>query len=242
MSLAPLTPRTSDGKPVHMPNIFPGPVTLYYAGAADHASNGRGAGDAFVLSSTVAEDKTLEFQFNDWVYMAGGYLHWNGAIPGDWVSMKLFAPATPITAASGGNTGNCNIVSGILVPAAGNGAYNVDLSQAVPVPAQAAAAGDAEGSANGYWDWDEPQTGRGTITASSTPGAAKWHLIPAQIDLARFVCKMPLLNNSRLDATIPAIKPKKILPQWKLQVLLHNSSTKALDLTWTLLTARVKTV
>lgn len=238
--MTPLTPRTSDGKPVFLPNIFPGPVLLYYAGSADHATNGRGAGDLFWISSTQAEDKTQEFQFNDWVYLAGGFLRFAGAVCGDWVSMKLYAPATPVTPASG--DGNCNIVSGILVPAAGNGAYNVDLTQAVPVPAQAASTGDNEGSANGYWDWDEPQTGKGTVTASATPGAAKWHLVPAQIDLARFVSKMGLSGDGSMNTTIPAIKPKKILPHWKIQVLLHNSTAKSLDLTWTLVMARVKTV
>ena len=241
MPLPPLTPRSSDGKPILLPNIFPGPVVLYYAGSADHATNGRGAGDVFLLSSTQAEDKALEFAFNDWVYLAGGYIRWTGAVAGDWVSMKLIAPATPVTAAPQ-NDGNCNIVSGIIVPAAANGAYNVDLTQAVPVPAQAAATGDTEGGPNGYWDWDEPQTGKGTVTPSGTPGSAKWHLVAAAVDLTRFVSKLPMLGNGELDAMIPAIKPKKILPHWKMRVDLHNSTAKSLDLTWLLVTARVRSV
>lgn len=234
-------PKTADGKPIYLPNIFPGPVVLYYAGCGDHATNGRGAGDLFLISSNQVEDKSLEFAFNDWVYLAGGYIRWKGAVAGDWVSMKLIAPATPVTAASN-NDGNCNVVNGVIVPAAGNGAYNVDLASAVPVPAQAAATGDDEGSSNGYWDWTEPQTGKGTVTASATPGAAKWHLIAASIDLTQFVAKMPLLGDNDLDAMIPAIKPKKILPHWKLHVDLHNSTAKQLDLCWVLVTARVKSV
>lgn len=204
-------PKTADGKPIYLPNIFPGPVSLYYAGSADHPTNGRGEGALFLLDSSTTETAELEFSFNDWVYLAGGYLRWQNAVAGDHVSMRLVAPATPVTPAAS-NDGNCNVVSGVIVPAAGNGAYNVDLSQAVPVPALAVATGDDEGPSNGYWDWDEPQTGKGTVTASSTPGAAKWHLIAAQITLARFVSKMAILGTSSFDATIPAIKPKKILP------------------------------
>lgn len=234
-------PKTADGKPIYLPNIFPGPVVLYYAGSADHATNGRGAGDSFLITSTQAEDATFEFNFNDWVYLAGGYMQWSGAVAGDWVSMKLKAPATPVTAAAQ-NDGNCNVVNGVIVPAAGNGAYNVDLTQAVPVPAQAAATGDDEGSTNGYWDWTEPQTGKGTVTASGAPGAAKWHLIAADVDLTRFVSKLQLLGSSQLDVTLSAIKPKKILPHWKLHVTLHNSTAKTLSFVWLLVTARVKSV
>lgn len=234
-------PKTADGKPIYLPNIFPGPVVLYYAGCGDHVTNGRGAGDLFLISSTQAEDKHLEIAFNDWIYLAGGYIRWTGAVAGDWVSMKLVAPATPVTAAPQ-NDGNCNVTNGVITPAAGNGAYNVDLSQAIPVPALAVATGDAEGEPNGYWDWTEPQEGKGTVAASATPGSAKWHLIAAEITLTRFVSKMPLLGNDDLDAMIPAIKPKKILPHWKMRVDLHNSTAKALDLAWVLVTARVKSV
>lgn len=233
-------PKTADGKPIYLPNIFPGPVVLYYAGSADHATNGRGQGDMFIISSSAAEDKYLEFSFNDWVYLAGGYIKWTGAQAGDYVSMKLIAPATPVTAAPQ-NDGNCNVVNGIIVPADGDGAYDVNLDDAVPVPAQATATGDDEGLPNGYWDWSEPQTGKGTVTVGEV-GKARWHLLASSVDLTRFVSKMPLLGNSELDAMIPAIKPKKILPHWKLRVDLHNSAAKNLDLVWILVTARVKTV
>lgn len=237
-------PKTADGKPIYLPNIFPGPVVLYYAGSSDHPTNGRGAGDSFLISTTQAEDAVFEFSFNDWVYLAGGYMHWQNAVAGDWVSMKLKAPATPVTAAPG-NNGNCNLVNGVvIVPAAGNGAYNVDLTQAVPIPAQASATGDDEGPPNGYWDWEEPQIGKGTVTASATPGAAKWQLLAVDIDLTRFVSKMQLLGTNRLDVMIPAIKPKKILPQWKIRVDLHSASARdpALNFVWLLVTARVKSV
>ncbi len=238
-------PKTSDGKPIYLPNIFPGPVVLYYTGSADHATNGRGAGDQFLMTATSSGDTTLEFGFNDWIYLAGGYMHWENAVAGDWVSMKLKAPATSVTAAPS-NDGNCNVVNSVvIVPAAGNGAYNVDLTTAVPIPAQATATGDEEGPPNGYWDWDEPQTGKGTITASASPGTSKWQLLTVAVDLTRFVSKLQIYGDRELDVTIPAIKPKKILPQWKLQVDLHNSTNKTLSplsFSWLLVTARVKSI
>jgi hypothetical protein len=235
------SPKTSDGKSIVLNNLFPGSVLLYYTGSADHATNGRGEGAQFNIVSDQIETKELEFGFNDWVYLAGGSCKWKDGVVGDSVCFKLIAPATPITAAPQ-NDGNCNLVSGILVPAAGNGAYNVDLTQAVLVPALAAATGDYEGNPNGYWDWDEPQTGRGTITPSTTPGSAKWHLVPAAIDLARFICKLQLMGTESVDLMLPAIKPKKILPHWKLKVVLHNTTAKTLSLTWLLVSARVKNV
>jgi hypothetical protein len=241
MTLKALTPRTSDGKPILMPNIFPGPVTLYYAGAGDVPGGARGAGDLFIIQSTQVEDKTLDFGFNDWVYAAGGYIRWSNAVPGDYISLQLFAPATPVTQA-GNNDGNCNVVNGVIIPAAGNGAYNVDLTQAVPVPAFGTATQDDELPTNGYWDWDAPQTGKGNITASATPGTANWHLIAAQVDLARFVNRFPLTGTSGVDITVPAIKPKKILPHWKFRATLHNSTAKSMDLCWFIMAARVKTI
>lgn len=241
MALKPSTPRTSDGKPISMPNIFPGPVTLYYAGAGDVPNGNRGEGDLFAISSTQIEDKNLDWSFNDWVYAAGGYIRWSNTVAGDYISLKLYAPATPITAAPQ-NDGNCNVVNGVIIPAVGDGAYNVDLAQAIPVPAYGTATGEDELPSNGYWDWSAPQTGKGTVTASTTPGTAGWHLLAVQVDLARFVNRFPLVGTSGVDITVPAIKPKKILPHWKFRATFHNSTEKTAEVCWFLMTARVKTI
>lgn len=237
MSLAPLTPRTSDGKPIYLPNIFPGGVNLYYAGCGDHPTNGRGEGDTFVISSEAAGDINFEWQFNDWVYIAGGGIGYMNAEHGDHMSIMLFAPATPVTPASG--DGNCNVVSGVIIPAAGNGAYNADLSQAVPIPSFDE---DNGGTPAGFWDWDDPLVGRGSVTPSATPGGAKWHLIAAPVNLVRFAAKFPLVRSGNVSMTMPAIKPKKVLPQWKFKVTLHNAGHTDLRASWYLVLARVKTL
>lgn len=240
MSVAVLGPVTSDGKPIFLPNLFPGNVLLYYAGCGDSREDGRGKGTLFQLSSTAAEDKTLEAYFNDWVYLAGGALSWEGGVIGDYVTLEVICPATVVTPAS--SDGNCDVVNGVIVPAAGTGAYNVDLSAAVPVPAQSVLVDEATPSTpNGYWDWSEPTTGLGTITPGN-PGSSPWHLIAAEVKLVRFISKLPLLGTGTMDAQVPAVKPKKILPQWKFRVALHNSTEKSLSLTWNFITARISTV
>jgi hypothetical protein len=240
MSISYLGPTTSDGKPIFLPNLFPGNVLLYYAGCGDSREGGRGAGPLFQLSSTTAEDKVIDVYFNDWVYLAGGALSWSGGEIGDYAVLDVICPATPVTPANG--EGNCNVVNGVIVPALGNGSYSVDLSVATPVPAQTVLVDEFTPSTpNGYWDWSEPPTGLGTITPGS-PGAASWHLIAAEITLVRFISKMPLVGTGSMDAQVPAVKPKKILPQWKFRVTLHNSGEKSLNLTWHFITARITTV
>jgi hypothetical protein len=233
-------PSTMDGKPIFLPNLFPGNVFLYYAGCGDDRTTGRGAGALFQLSSVAAEDKVLEAHFNDWVYLAGGALSWVGGVVGDYVTLEVVCPATAVTSVSG--TGNCNVVNGVIVPAAGDGAYNVDLSAASPVPAQSVVVDESTpGTPNGYWNWSDSPTGLGTITPG-TPGGSSWHLIAAEVKLVRFISKMPIFGTGTMTAQVPAVKPKKILPQWKFRVTLHNSTEKSLIFTWHFITARIGTV
>lgn len=237
MSILPLTPRTSDGKPIYLPSIFPGGVNVYYAGCGDHSTNGRGEGDTFAINSDSGGDTVVEFGFNDWTYIAGGGIRYANGMIGDWMSILLFAPASPTTAASG--TGNCNIINGVIVPAAGNGAFNVDLSLAVPIPSFDE---DNGGEPSGYWDWDEPAVGRGSVVPSASPGSAKWHLLAVPVNLARFAAKFPLLGAEHVPMTVPAVKPKKVLPQWRYRVTLRNSGHANLQISWYLVLARTKTL
>lgn len=237
----PLTPRTSDGKAIFLPTLFPGNVVMYFAGVGDDPTNGRGQGDLFQIAKSTVGSETFEFSFNDWVYIAGGWYSWRNGKLGDWVSFEVYCPQTPVTPASG--NGNCNVVNGVIIPAAGDGAYNVDLAQANPVPALALV-GESEQSNNGYWDWSKPNTGKGTVSASATPGAAEWHLVAADVSLVRFGAKLPLLGDDASPVLVPAVKPKKILPQWKFRVALYNGTERTLDpleVVWHLVTARIAT-
>jgi hypothetical protein len=159
--------------------------------------------------------------------------------------MKLFAPATTTTASSGGNTGNCNKVAiggglNMIVPAAGDGTHNIVAG--VPVPAyDEETLGEAP---DGYWDWDSPDTGVGTLTGNAT-AEGKWNMFDFPIDLAYFVRNLQLVGaaaDGNFELTVPAIKPKKILPQWKFKVTLeHGGGLHTVKIGWYLVTARRKT-
>jgi len=233
-------PVTSDGKAIYLPNIFPGGVTLYYAGAGDDPEGSLGEGQEFHAQSNVAGDTVVEWSFSDWVYIAGAIVGYAGAGLGDWASLKLYAPATPVTP-NGAGTGNANVVNGVIVPALGDGAYDLDYADAIPVPAYTE---DETGkqTPSGYWDWSAPTTGRGDVTPSPTPGQANWHLLAVQQDLARFANRLQLLGDHHTSVTVPAIKPKKVLPHWVWCLSLHNENGSALQIMWTLVTARTRTL
>ena len=236
-------PVTTDGRPIALTNMFPDYVVLYMAGCGDDKTTGRGKGTLFQVSSDAAGDTPVTFSFNDWIYIAGGNLRVIGAALGDYVSFEASAPASAVTA-NGTNTGNCNLVDPgigaaiLIVPANGDGAYDVDLATAVPINAFNT---DVPRQPTGYWNWSAPDTGVGTV-APGIPGKSMYNLFAVAIDpLVRFVAKFPLLGENSINLTIPAISPKTVLPQWNLKVILHNSGHTGLQLCWGLVTARVKT-
>jgi hypothetical protein len=236
-------PATHDGKPIFLPNLFPGGVYLYITGAGDGA-NTYGDGNLCQISSDAAGTTTAETQFKDWVYIAGGGIMFTGGVLGDHISLELYAPATPVTVNSNG-TGNCNLVevvpsSGlhIILPSAGAGTHDVDLAQAAPVPAADEVDG---GLGHGYFNWSAPDQGKGTLTPN-TQAQGIYNLYTFPISLVRFTNKFPLLGDHFVDITVPAVKPKKILPQWKCRVTVVNSGHTGLRVAWYFMTARTKTV
>lgn len=230
-------PTTADGKIIMQPSMFPGGVYLYITGAGDDGA--RGNGQPFALQSDVAGDSAIEFSFKDWVYLSSGGFSWQGGVFGDFVTFEFYAPASPVTPAGG--SGNCNLVDPgvgapiLAVPAAGNGAYNIDLANAAPVPAFG-----VNDAPVGYWNWSEPNTGKGTVSAG-TSGASPWHLFAAPIPLVRFANRLPLLGSGAMDMNPPPIKSKKMLPHWKGKVILHNSGHEGLKAAFWLATARAQT-
>lgn len=239
MSVGHLGPLTADGKMIFLPNLFPGDVEINFAGSADTATT-RGAGALFTLSRPTLGDTSLEWSFKDWVYVAGGQLVFRECRLGDHLSFKVFAPATIATAAAGNGNANKIAVGGglnVIVPAAGDGAWSVTDADMIPVPAF-----NAEGAPNGWWTWDEPAEGKGTVAAAATQ-TAPFNLFDQPLDLIRWVTKMPILGNNLVDMLLPAIKPKKLLPHWTCRVDLHGEGlTGALtEIAWFLFTARKKT-
>lgn len=237
------SPQTTDGRAIVLPNFFPDYVTLYLTGAGDDAQRGRGQGVPFTMSSDVGGDTVIEFSFLDWVYISGGAFKCVGADIGDYISFEVHAPKTPVTS-SGGN-GNCDLVDPgvgtpiLIVPAAGTGAFNVDLSKAVPIPALNT---DQPRKPSGFWEWTGPDTGKGVVTPGA-PGSSNYNLFAIDLDpMARFANKVHMLGDTNDNLTIPAVAPKTFFPQWILRVIIHNSGHAGLKVVFRLVTARVKTV
>lgn len=239
-SVAITGPKTSDGKNIFLPNLFPGGVTLYLCGAGDDVDGdlGRGAGALFNLSSEDATPVELEVGFLDIIYLAGGTITWKGAELGDCISLEVYAPKTPGVANDTG-TGNANLVFNVWVPANGDGAYDVDLSKTNPVPIPGY---DEDGKRTGFWEWSNDALGHGRVTPAASPGNGNCHLVPAPFPLARFVNRMVLLGDGSMNLQIPAIKPKLMWPAWRLKATLFNGGHAGLKAAWVLTLARYATI
>lgn len=193
-----------------------------------------GGGQGFEASCDAAEDCVVEWSYRDPVWIAGGSLRFQGALMGDNVSFVIYAPATPITA-NGGGTGNCNLVGAVIVPAMGDGAYDVDLSMANPVPTA-----DAP-PYTGYWEHELTANlkGRGTTTPSATPGQAKYHLLAVDYDLDRFVNGERLLGSGENYYEPQNINVSLCLPGWEFKCTLHNATGgHTVEAVWRVLVSR----
>ncbi len=226
-----LKPKTSDGRPIHLASRFRGDVDPSFAGCDD-------AGTLFELHWDSApaspETKTMEWSFNDWVYISKGTISWQNAASGDYVAFKVYAPATTVTANAG--SGNCNLVDtglgfNAIVPAQGDGSH--DLSLPVPVPTF------TDGEPKGNWLWDEPDTGLGNMSWVGD-GKQMYNLYDVPLDLVRWIRKLPVIGDDTqiLD---PETKARKVLPHWKFKVEVRNETKGLLCMTWHLDLARKKT-
>jgi hypothetical protein len=126
------------------------------------------------------------------------------------------APATATT--SGGGSGNCNRVPtglgfDVIVPSPGHGAYNVDLTTAVPVPSD---------TQTGYWDANYET---GVITASANPGHAMFNLLTTE--LHRSTAYKVIFHNQTGAFALPAYGVTWVHPNWVLSCIVNKQSSSA---------------
>ena len=234
-------PKAADGKPFVLPNIFPSEVLLNFTGASDKISapTARFGGALFALEKVGVGTATFNVDVLDGVFLAGGHIDWSGGSWGSSISMKLTAAASTTKAPAVANQGNCNKVqvaqgAYIIVPAAGDGVY--DLDTVIPIPAY----DDETNAQTGYWNYSEPWVGKGTVSPTGT-NTAKYNLFDFPITLAYFTKLHLFLDSGQRDMVAPAIKPKWILPEWQMQVTIDNvDANKTLRAGWDLLVARRK--
>jgi hypothetical protein len=214
-----------DGKIIVTPFPASEGYKTWFTGAGDQLSPlVRGGGQRIKLAWDAAEPrgaKSIDLRFAEPVEMHDGGAHYVPVVNwgvDDLMTVKVVLPAT-VTTASG--AGNCNKVpSGlgydIVVPAPGNGGFNVDLAvDAVPVPAKAK---------DGFWDVDY---NTGIIKPSVTPGAAGYHLLALEVT-ATFLRNVPL-GHSLGEYNIDAYKVEYIHPRWLIRITVDKQSAGAGD-------------
>lgn len=217
---APTDPR--DKKPVFVMSPATDGYLTWIIGTGDNPNatppdTGRGTGDAYRLDFTAQEMidaggsevvKTSEYEFIEPVEIHDGQVVWSpvenwGA--DDRFSLGSRVPAN-VAVPNGSNTGNCNLVAtlagyNVIIPAAGDGTHDVDLSAAAPVPA----------GGFGYWDNDYDT---GTVTPSATPGGADWHLL--DVNVYSWLIRNVLLNHPLGVFDIDVYKTEYFHPSWRL--------------------------
>jgi hypothetical protein len=216
---------------------LPEESSLIFVGAGDDRSLGKGKGTDFKSQTTTQGTYNVTSYFNDWVYIIGGNVVCNNAQFGDYVEFMMYAGASSTTP-NGGGTGNCNLYSlgggaNLITAANGDGDYDVDLeNDAIPVP---------NANRQGFWDWDSPDEGLGTITPNYNQKG--WYdLYDFQISLNQHALKVWLLGNIQYKLRIDTIISNKFLPHWTCKATIYNSGNANLDVVWFLAIGRMVTV
>lgn len=226
----PTTIRTADGRPVAATNSYPSGTVLQVSGRADSRVNGRNKGQALFMANKAPGDYEIEWQYNDSVWLTGGGAFIHGSDDSnDHFTLDSYCPATPVVP-NGEGTGNCNVVNGIIVPAAGDGAFDVDLATANPIPAPGGA---------GYWNWNQAIQGLGTITPS-LPGEGNSLLIAVDVTLNVFAPEVHFVGSTQAPFVFPDVVASHLWPFWKVRLKLHVESAEV-DFACHLILARYET-
>jgi len=249
------TPQTSDGKAIFIPVMFRGDLHSLYMGFGDDITNGvrfYGPELAVSIAEVAEQETTVEWQYMEYTYLAGGIMTCQHAVIGDYANYCIGAPASPATSNPGsGDYGKLAVGGGInlFVPAGYGGTNpdwdldleetlnaNVGFTKVVPVPAPRA---EVEGHdvGTGFFDWDEETE---EVTFNSD-GTGDYNLFDSDIKLVQFA-RFVLLGDTTYDMRTPSQKPKKLLPHWKSRVVIYNktdrSSGDPLNVAWNLHLAR----
>lgn len=213
-------PTDTDGKPQMLPNLLPSWTSLYFTGQGDHRQNGLGAGQAFTCTSDAAEDKVVEWIYTDQIFLVGGSVLFEGAALGDTMDYLVVAPATQTGV---GSTTVVKVPYGpgnVIVPHPA-GIDTIDLADVAIVPSPGA----------GYWDWNEPSQGYGTITPNYE-GKGGYSLFDFEITLGHPLVHLHVMGSSKIDFLMANISPMRTIPHWLHRAIIHNSGHAGLKLAW----------
>lgn len=212
-----------DGKSIIVINPSTEGWLTWFTGAGDDLTaiapaTGRGTGQPFhieVLGTAIqaggAAGATVvkEFDFLEPIELHDGQIVWNPVAnwgPADTFSIGAKIPAN-VVVANATNQGNCNKVAigggaNIIVPAMGDGAYDIDLTTATPTPSS---------DATGYWDVEYDT---GAVSPSATPGSANWILV--DFPVLSWLLRNIMTAHSLGVFDIDAYKTEYLHHNWKL--------------------------
>jgi len=191
----------------------------------------------YVSGDTPGDGTSITFRFREPVQVRGGEA-WllTDFNKDDYASVELFASATPVVA-NGGGTGNCNLVPvgpyQLIVPAAGNGAHDIDLNAKVGTSSVHQASLVPASAGDGFFDYDE-DTNEITMNVTQTGG---YNLFNSEIILQRF------LNHVRIRQekdSFMGLEAKTVMPHWSWRVILHHGGpgTRMVEICFRLLMYR----
>jgi hypothetical protein len=213
-------PREKDHKPVMVNSPATEGTFTWLSACGDNLNptppaSGRGNGAHLMISFTEPDTKEVEAQFMEPVELHDGHISWrpmdNWDFEDSW-SISVRMPATVATE-NVTNTGNCNLYPtglgfNIIIPAAGDGTYDISFDQAVPIPD-----GHNEKSGIGVGYWDVDQYWSEEITPN---GSDKDVFNLYDIPLEMFFCKNMDCGNPLSIWDLDAYKAEWISRKWKL--------------------------
>lgn len=214
-------PAEPDGKEVVVVSPSTEGWMTWFTGAGDNLNptppaTGRGQGNAINVTLTEPGTETLDLNFLEPVELHDGEV-WYSPVDqwtnDDTFSFSAYMPATVTTPNAG--LGNVNLVNlggyNLIVPSStNNGSHDVDLEQAVPVPAQ--------DPGDGYWDADAETN---AITANTGTGG-NWMLFDVPIE-SFFLKRIPM-GNPLGKFEIDAYKAEWISSRWTLRFIVERTT------------------
>ena len=164
----------------------------------------------------------------DSVELSDGQLTWE---PDEWdgedeFTFSIHIAATAVTP-NGSNEGNCNLdtQTGLITPAANDGAFDVDLSSAIALPGSALV---SYGIPGGYWDYagQDMWSNDPLVPAINGPTTGGVHLIAGAVDSPRFMKSIPMSHPMGVfDIDVP--KTEYIYKAYMLELMIKRVSAGA---------------
>jgi hypothetical protein len=206
-------------------------LTWFTGYGDDVVGQKRGEGQQITVSAAGTGTEMVDLEFIEPIEVHDGELSWS---PSNWdrddrFSFSAIMPATVVTPNIG--LGNCNLVPtglgyNLIVPAAGDGTHDVDLTKPQPV---------VPASGGGYWEADYST---GLVSPSATPGASEWHLLDVEIE--SFFIKRVCFSNPLGVFSIDVYKAEWVSNAWKLRLTVDRTSNSAGQLSGWLMCFREK--